>query len=48
MSACGAASMLLGAFLQGISSLIGAVVLLLVGTILAVAVSYQIFLKDQK
>jgi len=48
MSACGAASMLLGAFLQGISSLIGAVVLLLVGTIFAVAVSYQIFLKDQK
>ena len=48
MSACGVASVLLGAFLQGISSLIGAVVLLLVGTILAVAVSYQIFLKDQK
>lgn len=48
MSACSVASVLLGAFLQGISSLIGAVVLLLVGTIFAVAVSYQIFLKDQK
>lgn len=48
MSACGVASVLLGAFLQGISSLIGAVVLLLVGTTFAVAVSYQIFLKDQK